>query len=117
MRGHQEVIDQRLREKRKPTAIFFHDCDLEDGAFVCEHNMPSVSIAGDAVEFLDLRFVRGCQVHAILHEERRARALFSRLIQFKPHTCIVCVTHERSLDPAGALWMGIYTEEQGIQNG
>lgn len=117
MRGHKEIIDQRLNAKVKPAAIFLHDYDLSGGAFFCENNMPSVCIAGDVVESLDLRFVRGCFVHGIALDELRARALFDRILQFKPYACVVCVVKDNELDLDGALWMGSFFEEQGDQDG
>lgn len=118
MRGHQEIVDRRMNEKRKPVAIFIHDCELVDSAFEGNHGMPSVSLSkDDVIQSLDLRFAKGCQVHAIFLDEIRARAMFDRLIQFKPSMCSVCVVHARAYDPKGELWMGIYTEEQGIKNG
>lgn len=118
MRGHEEILQMRLIDKVTPIAIFVHDCELVDKAFECEFDSPSVSLSSDDVMYsLDLRFVMGCEVHAIFHNECRAKAFFERATQFRPEKCFACVVHDDRYDADGELWMGVYTNKQGVING
>ena len=118
MRGHEQVLEMRLIDRVTPTAIFVHDCALVDMAYECENGMPSVGLSkSDVMQSLDLRFLMGCEVHAVFHDEQRAKEFFERAQQFKPNTLVSCVVYRDKLDAHGDLWMGIYSKEKGVING
>lgn len=121
MRGHEDVIKRRTETRLKPPAVFINDYSCKHVGYckISGSAMPTVSIDGDFIPSLDLRFVVGCVVSANGSTEERAKALFNRLIQFKPMMCAVGTLEsdpkKRPKDMTG--WIGLYTEEQGIIRG
>lgn len=109
MRGHDLISQYRLKTGKAPDAIFIDD--FEHAANKWEPNdprkMPHVVIAGDFIPGLDLRFVFGCIVHGTSRNEARAKALFRRLMMFKPALCAVAV-----IDRHG--WIGVYAKDLGV---
>ncbi len=74
MRGHLPIIEMRRAGKR-PSFVFINDwlCPT-DWAKHGDH--ATVSVAGDRIQTLDLRFLVGLRVSITSHDEQRARALF-----------------------------------------
>lgn len=115
MKYDDQIYKYRLKHKRDPLAIFIDDYEYLDHRAVEDFNdpsyMPYVSIAGDFIQGLDLRFVYGLDVQGSSNCEKRAKALFKRLQVFKPKSCAVTVIDKKK---SGQAWLGIYTMEQGV---
>lgn len=115
MKYHERICKYRLQHKREPLTVFIDDYEYLDHRAVEEFNDPSfqpyVSIAGDFIQGLDLRFVYGLDVQGSSRCEKRAKALFKRLQMFKPRSCAVTVIDKQKI---GQSWIGMYTNEQGV---
>ena len=87
MRGHEPIISMRKSGKR-PAIVFVND--FADPVAKDWHNPgekygetwppdhATVSVDGDAVQLLDLRFLKGLRVSISSLSEARAKALFDR---------------------------------------
>ena len=117
MKYHEQISKYRNETGCDPICVFIDDYEYADNDRIHElntpHDYPSVSIAGDFIPALDLRFVYGIKVNGASHEERRAKALFKRVLMFRPSHCIVTVIPPKN-DLNGDYWMGVYTKEQGV---
>lgn len=87
MQGHQEIIQMRI-ERKKPTFVFLNDypakqIELGDFGSVC------ISPT-EAIETLDLRFLKGLKVSASSHTEKRAKALLKACIDAGATTVAAC---------------------------
>ena len=117
MYGHLPIIKMR-QQGTKPKAIFVNDfhcktaIDWSDpGRKYGEQwnpDNPTVSVAGDEIRKLDLRFLVGVTVHISSPSEQRAKELFSRAIEMGAHTVGAChsIVDARPSDPLG--WFEIY---------
>lgn len=115
MKYHEKIAEYRLKHKREPLAVFIDDWPYADNKRIAELNdpsyMPHVSIAGEFIQALDMRFVYGLNVHGSSKCEKRAKALFKRLQAFKPAMCAVTVIDKQNI---GRSWLGVYTKESGV---
>lgn len=87
MQGHEAIIQMRL-EKRKPTFVFLNDYpanQIELGDFGSVQISPT-----DAIETLDLRFLKGLKVSASSSTEKRAKALLTACLKAGAVTVASC---------------------------
>ena len=86
MKGHEHIINMRL-QGLKPEIVFV--CDYPCETDWHEHNdHPTVSVHGDNIETLDMRFLVGVVVSVSSNCEKRARRLFKAVLGAKPLACI-----------------------------
>lgn len=76
MKGHEPIIAMRHAGKR-PGFVFINDypCDTD---WQQHGDNATVSVAGDVVQLLDLRFLVGLKVSISSESETRAMALFDQ---------------------------------------
>lgn len=74
MRGHEKLIALRCAGKR-PAIVFLNDYLCQTDWFETGERHVTVSVAGDAIHRLDLRFLVGLTVSAGSYDEARAKAL------------------------------------------
>lgn len=76
MRGHEVIIKIRSEQRIKPSAVWLNDFPCKTGLVDWQSTIPTVCVAGDAIETLDLRFLVGLHVRIIGSTEQRSRQLF-----------------------------------------
>lgn len=76
MRGHEKLIALRRAGKR-PAIVFVNDFLCPTDWFETGDRHVTVSVAGEALNRVDLRFLVGLTVSATSFEEARARDLLS----------------------------------------
>ena len=89
MFGHLPIIEMR-KGGFKPKSIFINDFpdssarEWHDPGYKYSQEWakdhPKVSTHGEAIDGLDLRFVRGVSVHIVSESESRAKQLFAKAI-------------------------------------
>lgn len=97
MRGHENVIQMRLRRKA-PSIVFVNDYPCKTDWFETGDHA-TVCTAGDAIQLLDLRFLKGLKVSISSESESRAKALFDASKRFGAST--VGVAH---IKPEKRIW-------------
>jgi hypothetical protein len=82
MRGHERIQQYRMDGHKINRLIFLNDFPcLTDWPDEIEH--PTVSVAGDRINTLDLRFLVGMAVSVSSEDEQRAKDLFQACINHK----------------------------------
>lgn len=74
MRGHEKLIALRKAGKR-PSIVFINDFLCPTDWFETGGKHVTVSVAGEPLHRVDLRFLVGLTVSAISYDEARAKAL------------------------------------------
>lgn len=79
MKGHEKVIDMRTRGV-VPTCVFIDDFTVNKSKWAQEDDFPCISVAGDNIKTLDLRFLIGLDVRATASDEMRAKEIFDAAV-------------------------------------
>lgn len=81
MNGHEPIIKMRM-DGKKPSIVFINDFPCECHKYWHkEGDHASISIHGDDIDLLDMRFLVGLTVSATSIDERRAKQLFEKCKQ------------------------------------
>jgi len=111
MNGHEPIIAMRLSGK-KPEIVFIEDFD-GNPEWEKFGEFPTVSVKGDDIKTLDLRFLVGLVVSASGSTEKRSKELLEAC---KRHKVRFCISSHRALmvnhwnDP---FWMEYFGEMNG----
>lgn len=76
MRGHEAIIRMRKEYGKKPPFVFINDYPCQTDWFEEGIGYARISIHGDKLESLDLRFLVGLSVSVTASSEKRSKALF-----------------------------------------
>ncbi len=97
MRGHEPILAMR-QKGRKPSIVFVNDypCDTD---WTANGDHATVSVVGDRLASLDLRFLVGLRVSISGTDERRVKGLFEAAKQAGSAVVGASVT-----DPAKRPW-------------
>lgn len=76
MRGHEAIIRMRSQFGKKPVFVFINDYPCETDWFEDDSKFARVSVYGDDLSSLDLRFLVGLGVSITASTEARAKVLF-----------------------------------------
>ena len=99
MRGHEAIIRMRKEQGKKPPFVFINDYPCQTDWFEDGAGHARISVHGDKLENLDLRFLVGLSVSVSAASEKRAKALFEACKQ--AGAAQVLATH---IDPAKKPW-------------
>lgn len=108
MRGHEHIIELR-KAGRKPKIVFLNDWPCKTDWFeTADH--ATVSLNGDPLSSLDLRFLVGLTVSISSQSESRAKALAAKAKWFGAHTVAACHVQPRHWHQQTG-WSEIYRKE------
>ena len=109
MRGHDHIISLR-KSGKTPSIVFINDYPCKtDWMTHGEH--ATVSVHGDTISSLDLRFLVGLRVSISAESEGRAKALFGKAKWFGAKTVASCHIKTNQQPHKQDGWSEIYHAE------
>lgn len=90
MHGHENILALRS-EGKVPKIVFLNDYPCKTDWFEHGENA-TICTAGEPISSLDLRFLVGMTVSISATSEKRAKALFNKVIAAKAKTVAACHT-------------------------
>lgn len=111
MQGHIPIIQMRMKRKA-PRIVFVNDYPCQTDWFENEGDAATVSVHGDAIETLDLRFLVGLRVSISSPQENRAKALLERCRDIGVAAVASChiQTDKKPFEQNG--WTGIWVRPE-----
>lgn len=115
MRGHEKLIAMRKAGKR-PAIVFLNDFDCPTNWFETGDKHVTVSIAGEPLNRVDLRFLVGLTVSATSYDESRAKDLMQACQ--RAGAAVVGAGHCLGDGPQrGTGWCEVWRKPEGAVHG
>ncbi len=105
MRGHEKLIEMRKAGKR-PAIVFLNDFPCRTDWFETGDKHVTVSVDGDNLDRVDLRFLVGLTVSASSFDESRAKAMFAACK--KAGAAVVGAGHAVGYPRIGTGWCEVW---------